>query len=227
MESKGIRILIIDDEVQIRKLLRVALDGHGYDVAEAVCGQDGLTETAMFRPDLILLDLGLPDIGGLEVVKRLREWSKVPIIILSVQEQEGDKIAALDAGADDYLTKPFSMGELLARIRAAMRHIVGSIEEPVLEYGDLKIDLSCRRVMVGEKEVKLTPIEYDLMKNLAVHGGKVLTHKHLLREIWGRAYENDTHYLRVYIGQLRRKVEHDPSHPRHIVTEPGIGYRLL
>lgn len=227
METKGARILIIDDETQIRRLLRVALTGHGYEVGEAACGQEGLNEAAVYRPDLIILDLGLPDIDGLEVVRRLREWSVIPVIILSVKEQENDKIAALDAGADDYVTKPFGMGELLARIRAAIRHSAGVGEEPVLIFGELIVDLAHRRVTVEGKEIKLSPIEYDLMKNLAVHAGKVLTHKHLLRTIWGLSYENDTHYLRVYIGQLRRKVENDPSHPGHIITEPGVGYRLL
>ena len=227
MEFKGARILIVDDEAPIRKLLRVALAGHGYEVAEASSGQEGLNEAAVYRPDLIILDLGLPDVEGLEVVQRLREWSKVPVIILSVREQDYDKIAALDAGADDYVTKPFSMGELLARIRAAMRHAAGVGEEPVLSFGELTVDLAHRRVLLGEKEIKLTPIEYDLMKNLALHAGKVLTHKYLLRAIWGITYESETHYLRVYIGQLRRKVEADPSHPRHIITEPGVGYRLL
>ncbi len=227
METKGARILIVDDETQIRRLLRVALTGHGYVVGEAAGGQEGLNQAAVYRPDLIILDLGLPDMDGLEVVRRLREWSKTPIIILSVKEQENDKIAALDAGADDYVTKPFGMGELLARIRAAIRHVAGAGDEPVLNLDELMIDLAHRRVSVNGKEIKLSPIEYDLIKNLAVHAGKVLTHKQLLRTIWGPSYENDTHYLRVYIGQLRRKVEADPSHPRHIITEPGVGYRLL
>lgn len=227
METKGIRILVIDDESQIRRLLRVALTGHGYEVSEAASGQDGLNEAAVYRPDLIILDLGLPDIDGLEVVRRLREWSKTPVIILSVKEQENDKIDALDAGADDYVTKPFGMGELLARIRAALRHAAGVGEEPVLNFGDLSIDLAHRRIVVNGKEVKLTPIEYDLMKNLAFHAGKVITHKQLLRTIWGPAYEKDSHYLRVYVGQLRRKIEKDPANPQHIITEPGVGYRLL
>jgi two-component system KDP operon response regulator KdpE len=227
MESKGARILIIDDELQIRRLLRVALTGHGYEVGEAVCGKDGLYEVTVYRPDLIILDLGLPDLDGLEVVRQLREWSKTPVIILSVKEQEHDKIAALDAGADDYVTKPFGMGELLARIRAALRHLAGNEEEPVLVFDELQIDLAHRRVTFDGTEVKLSPIEYDLIKNLAIHAGKVLTHKHLLRTVWGLPYEKDTHYLRVYIGQLRRKIEADPSHPKHIITEPGVGYRLL
>lgn len=227
MENKGARILVIDDEAQIQRLLRVALTSHGYEVAEAASGQQGLGEAAVYRPDLVILDLGLPDMDGLEVVRRLREWSKVPVIILSAKEQENDKIVALDAGADDYLTKPFGMGELLARMRAAIRHAAGAGNEPVLTFDDLIIDLARRKVIVGGHEVKLTPTEYDLMKNLAIHAGKVLTHRQLLRAVWGVAYENDTHYLRVFIGQLRRKIEADPSRPRHIITEPGVGYRLL
>lgn len=227
MESNGVRILNIDDEAPIRKLLRVALTGHGYEVEDASTGQDGLNKAAMFRPDLIILDLGLPDIEGLEVVRRLREWSKTPVIILSVKEQEQDKIAALDAGADDYVTKPFGMGELLARIRAALRHAAEAVQDPILKFDNLMIDLAHRQVKINEKEVKLTPIEYDLLKNLALHAGKVLTHRHLLHTIWGPEYTNDTHYLRVYTGLLRRKIEADPSHPRHIITEPGVGYRLL
>lgn len=227
MEAKGARILVIDDEKQIRRLLKVALSGHGYEVEEAAFGQEGLDKTVAYRPDLIILDLGLPDMNGLDVIRELREWSKTPVIILSVKEQESDKITALDAGADDYVTKPFGMGELLARIRAALRHVAGAGDEPVLKFDDLVIDMARRRVTVNEKEIKLTPTEYDLMKNLAVHAGKVLTHKQLLRVVWGPSYENDIHYLRVYIGQLRRKIETDPSRPKHILTEPGVGYRLM
>lgn len=227
MESKGARILVIDDESQIQKLLRVALSSHGYEVAEAATGQQGLSEAAVFHPDIIILDLGLPDMDGLEVMTRLREWTQTPVIVLSAKEQEKDKILALDAGADDYLTKPFGMGELLARIRTAMRHSVRVIDEPVLKFDDLVIDLAHRKVLVQGVEVKLTPTEYDLMKNLAIHAGKVLTHKQLLKTCWGPTYENDTHYLRVFIGQLRRKIEANPARPRHIITEPGVGYRLV
>lgn len=227
MDSKGARILIIDDEAPIRKLLKVALTSHGYDVLEAVCGKEGIERAATYRPDIIILDLGLPDIDGLEVIKLLREWSKCPIIILSVKEQENDKILALDLGADDYVTKPFNMGELIARIRAALRHAAGTEDQPTLVFGDLIVDILHRRVKVDEREIKLSPIEYSLIKNLAIHGGKVLTHKQLLITVWGPTYENDAQYLRVYIGQLRRKIEQDPSHPKHIITEPGVGYRLL
>lgn len=225
--KKGARILVIDDEKQLRRLLKVALTGHGYSVEEAALGQEGLNKVATYRPDLIILDLGLPDLDGLEVIRNLREWTKTPVIILSVKEQENDKITALDNGADDYVTKPFSMGELLARIRASLRHTMPAGEEPVLSFGNLIIDLARRRVAVCEKEIKLTPIEYDLIKNLVIHAGKVLTHKQLLRAVWGPAYENETHYLRVFIGQLRRKIEVDPSRPKHIITEPGVGYRLM
>ena len=227
MKTKGIRILTIDDEAPIRKLLHVALTGYGYQVEEAVSGQEGIQKAVLFRPDLIVLDLGLPDLEGMEVVKQIREWSKVPIIILSVKDQEQDKIDVLDAGADDYVTKPFSMGELLARIRTELRHATGVEAEPVRSFGDLEIDLSHRQVKVSGNEIKLTPIEYDLVKSLANHPGKVLTHKQLLHTVWGPNCENDTQYLRVYIGQLRRKIEENPSNPRHIITEPGVGYRLL
>lgn len=181
----------------------------------------------MFAPDLVILDLGLPDLDGLEVVRLLREWSKVPVIILSVKEQETDKISALDFGADDYVTKPFAMGELLARIRAAMRHIAGDKEQPAMQFEDLCIDLVHRRITVEDHEIKLTQTEYEIVKNLAINAGKVLTHRSLLRTVWGPSYEKEVQYLRVYIGQIRRKLEHDPSRPRHIMTEPGVGYRLL
>jgi two-component system KDP operon response regulator KdpE len=225
--NTGARILIIDDEKQIRRLLKVALTGHGYELEEAVSGQDGLNKAAVFRPDLVILDLGLPDLDGLEVLRRLREWSQTPVIILSVREQEKDKINALDNGADDYVTKPFGMGELLARIRAALRHAAGLGNEPILNFDDLEIDVAQRRITVDGNMIKLTPTEYELLRNLAVYSGKVLTHRQLLRAVWGPSYENDTQYLRVYIAHLRRKIESDPSRPHHIITEPGVGYRLL
>ncbi|WP_083236948.1 response regulator [Desulfosporosinus sp. BG] len=227
MDKKGQRILIIDDETQIRRLLRVSLTSHGYEVREVGTGQAGLNEVALLSTDLVILDLGLPDMSGIEVLCKIREWSKVPIIILSVKEQETDKITALDNGADDYVTKPFGMGELLARMRAALRHSVGVEEEPTLRFDDLSIDLSYRQVKLMDVEVKLTPIEYELVKCLATNAGKVLTHKFLLRSVWGQIFENNIQYLRVYMGQIRRKIERDPSRPRHIITEPGVGYRLL
>jgi len=225
--NDGVRILVVDDETQLLKLLGVTLTSHGFKVHEAVTGQEALSLVGTYKPDVIILDLGLPDMDGLEVIQSLRKWTRTPIIILSAREQEKDKIIALDAGADDYLTKPFGMGELLARIRAALRHIAGVQNEPVLKFNDLVIDLTHRRVNIDGKEIKLSPTEYDLVKNLAIGAGKVLTHKYLLRTVWGPSYENDVHYLRVYMGQLRRKIEVDPSRPRHIITETGIGYRLL
>ncbi len=227
MITKGVRILVIDDEIEIRRLLKVALSGHGFEVTGAATGQDGLDEIISFKPELVILDLGLPDLNGLEVLKSLREWSGVPVIILSVKGQENDKIFALDAGADDYVTKPFGMGELLARIRAALRHAAGTEDEPVLVFDDLTIDLARRYVTVNNREIRLTPTEYELLKNLALNAGKVLTHRHLISAVWKMTYEYDTHSLRVYIGQLRRKIEADSSYPRHIITEPSVGYRLL
>lgn len=227
MENTGPRILIIDDERQIRRFLRVTLTSHGYVVKDVGTGNEGLDTVATFCPDLVILDLGLPDIDGLEVIRQLREWTKVPIIILSVKEHESDKIAALDVGADDYVTKPFGMGELLARIRAAMRHTVRVEEQPLLQFGDLTIDLVHRRILSDDREIKLTLTEYEIVKNLAINAGKVITHSYLLRTVWGPSYEKEVQYLRVYIGQIRRKLERDPSRPRHIITEPGLGYRLL
>ncbi|MFZ5945999.1 MAG: response regulator [Bacillota bacterium] len=226
-DNKNARVLIIDDEIQIRKMLKVALSAYGYEISEAESGQDGLNQAALFHPDLIILDIGLPDFDGFEVINRLREWSEVPILILSVQDQEADKIRALDAGADDYVTKPFSMGELLARMRVALRHAAKTEDEPVLYFGDLVIDLAHRQVLVNNQEIKLTPTEYDILKQLALHAGRVLTHRQLLRAIWGMDYQEESHYLRVYIGQLRRKIEPDPTRPKYIITEPGVGYRLI
>lgn len=227
MDKKGQRILIIDDETQIRRFLRVSLTGHGYEVRDVGTGKDGLNEVAVFNPELVILDLELPDMSGIKVLSQIREWSKVPIIILSVKEHETDKIMALDNGADDYVTKPFGMGELLARMRAALRHTASAGEEPVLRFDDLVIDLAHRQIHVGDGEIKLTPTEYELIRNLALHAGKVLTHNFLLRTVWGPVYEDNIQYLRVFMGQIRRKIEADPSRPRHIITEPGVGYRLL
>ncbi|HLJ61959.1 MAG TPA: response regulator [bacterium] len=226
MGEDGPRILVVDDELAIRRFLRVSLTAHGYRVLEAASAQEGEEATAAQRPDLIILDLSLPDTDGIEVTRRLREWSAIPIVVLSVRGQDEDKIAALDAGADDYLTKPFSTGELLARVRVALRHAARPAEEPVIATGDLVVDVAHRVVTVSGREISLTPIEYVLLKTLAVHAGKVLIHRHLMREVWGPGYDPDTNLLRVNISKLRHKVEPDPARPQYILTEPGVGYRL-
>ena len=223
----GLRVLVVDDEPQIRRFLRVSLGAQGYTVLEASAGQEAVLKAADERPDLIILDLGLPDIDGMEVLRQVRAWSKVPVVILSVRGRETDKVAALDAGADDYLTKPFGVAELTARIRAAMRHqLQAAAPEPVFESGGLKVDMARRIVTVDGREVKLTPTEYELLRVLAVNAGKVLTHQQLLREVWGPASADQTHYLRVYVGQLRQKIEPDSTQPQYLITEPGVGYRL-
>lgn len=219
------RILVVDDERPIRRFLNASLSGK-YTIIEAGNGEDAIHAVTTERPDLVVLDLGLPDMDGVEVTRRLREWTQIPIIIVSVREQENDKIAALDAGADDYLTKPFGAGELLARIRVALRRATQTESEPVFASGSLNVDLTLRTVTVNALAVTLTPTEYDLLKMLIKHAGKVLTHHQLLRTIWGAAYESDTHILQVNISNLRRKIEPDPTRPTHIVTEPGVGYRL-
>ncbi len=224
--NTGVRILVVDDERAIRRFLRVSLEAHGHTVFEAASGQEALLEVVSARPDLIILDLGLPDIEGIKVTRQLREWTQTPIIILSVREHEKDKIAALDAGADDYLTKPFSVGELMARLRVALRHATPQEDSPIFSSGELVVDLARRVVTVAEKEVQLTPTEYDLLKLLITHAGKVLTHHQILRQIWGMGYEGETHLLRVNVSNLRRKIEADPARPTHILTEPGVGYRL-
>ncbi len=223
------QVVIIEDEPQIRRFLRASLTSNGFRLIEAETGQDGLREVATRQPDLVILDLGLPDVDGVEVLRRIREWSGVPTIILSARGQEHDKIAALDAGADDYVSKPFAMGELLARIRVALRHAarVGSEgDESVYVVGDLRVDLARHQVAVGGKDVHLTPIEFRLLATLAKHAGKVLTQKQLLTEVWGPSQVDQAHYLRVYAAQLRRKLEADPAQPRYLLTEPGVGYRL-
>lgn len=225
MSKSGLRALVVDDEVAIQRFLRVALTGEGFVVLEAGTGQDALKAVAQERPDLVLLDLGLPDMDGVEVTRSLREWSQVPVIILSVREQETDKIAALDAGADDYLTKPFGVGELLARIRTILRRLSSEPAEPIFALGDLKVDLANRLVMVDDREVQLTPTEYDLLRALVTPAGKVLTNHQLLRQVWGEGYD-DLHILRVNISNLRHKIEPDPSRPTYIHTESGVGYRL-
>jgi len=225
-DEKG-QILLIEDEPQMRRFLRVILQGHGYKVEEAVTGEKGLNDAAVRNPDIILLDLGLPDIDGLLVTQRLREWSETPIIVISAREQETDKVKALDAGADDYLTKPFGAGELLARIRVAMRHkAVIKTGQSVFMVANLKVDLAKRQVLLDRKEVHLTPIEYKLLAVLIQNAGKVVTHSQLLKEAWGPPYEHQTQYLRVYMTQLRHKLEADPARPKFLINEPGVGYRL-
>jgi two-component system, OmpR family, KDP operon response regulator KdpE len=220
-------VVLIEDEAQIRRFLRAALTGHGYRLFEAVNGADGLIEAASRQPDVVLLDLGLPDMDGLEVIKRLREWTTVPIIILSARGQEADKVAALDIGADDYVSKPFGVDELLARVRVAIRHKAGvAREDAIFASGDLRVDLGRRHVYVRDVEVKLTPTEYRLLTTLVRHAGRVLTHRQLLKEVWGPNQVEDAHYLRVFMTHLRRKIEQDPARPRHLLTESGVGYRL-
>jgi two-component system KDP operon response regulator KdpE len=225
MPPESVRVLVVDDELQIRRVLKTALAGNGYDVREAPSGRDGLSQTQLFRPEVIILDLGLPDLDGIEVIRYLREWTKVPIIVLTVREHEDDKIAALDAGADDYVTKPFSMGELLARIRVALRYANASNDEPVITLGNLTVDLARHHVAIGGNEVKLTPTEYEILRFLVLHAGRIVTHRQVLGAIPG-SHREDVHYLRVYIAQLRHKIEEDPNRPRYIVTEPGVGYRF-
>jgi two-component system KDP operon response regulator KdpE len=224
--TEGIRVLVIDDERAIRRFLRASLSANGHTVFEAETGQEALNAVVAARPDLIILDLNLPDMSGVEVTQRLREWTQTPIIILSVREHETDKITALDAGADDYLTKPFSVGELMARLRVALRHTAPAAENPVFSSGELKVDLARRLVSIAGREVQLTPTEYDLLKLLVTHAGKVLTHHQLLRQVWGVGYDDETHLLRVNISNLRRKLETDPTRPAYLLTEPGVGYRL-
>jgi two-component system KDP operon response regulator KdpE len=223
----ALRVLVVDDEPQIRRAIRAGLHAHGFEVEQADCGEAALDAIALNLPDVVILDLGLPDLNGNEVVRQVREWSTVPIIILSVRGDERDKVRALDSGADDYVTKPFGMGELLARIRVALRHSARvESHEPVLQFGDLRIDLPRRLVTVAEREVHLTPTEFDLLTELATNAGKVLTHQMLLSRVWGPASAESTHYLRVYINQLRNKLEAEPTRPRYILTEPGVGYRF-
>jgi two-component system KDP operon response regulator KdpE len=226
MSETAQRALVVDDETSIRRYLRATLTAHGFAVYEAANGQEAINAVLANRPDIIILDLGLPDFDGIEVTRRLREWSQTPIIILSVREAEQDKIAALDAGADDYLTKPFSTGELMARVRVAFRKLGKTPDDPVLQVDMLRMDLSHRIVTVENREISLTPTEYDLLRILLQNSGKVLTHQHLLRQIWGTAYESEMHLLRVNISNLRRKIELDPARPTYIHTEPGVGYRM-
>ena len=228
MTATLIRILVVDDERPIRRFLNASLSGQ-YTVLEAASGQEALAMVVSGRPDVIILDLGLPDMDGLEVARRLREWTHIPIIVVSVRDQEADKIAALDAGADDYLTKPFGVGELTARVRAALRRAAQPESEPVFQKDDLLVDLARRSVVRQGQAVSLTPTEYDILRLLVQHAGKVMTHDQLIRSIWGNesaSDEEDSHLLRVNVSNLRRKLEIDPSRPHYIVTEPGVGYRL-
>ncbi len=228
MSKGGARILVVDDEIEIMRALQRSLTAHGFEVFTASTGEDALTAIANQRPDLMLLDLGLPGISGLEVCKRVREQSSLPIIVLSVKDAERDKVRALDLGADDYVPKPFGMDEVLARIRVALRHTaqVSSGTEPSFQVGPLKVDFAQRQVLVNGKEVKLTPTEYDLLKVFIKNSGKILTRQMLLSQVWGTGYGTESHYLHVYIGQLRRKIEPDPAHPRFILTVSGVGYRF-
>jgi two-component system KDP operon response regulator KdpE len=225
MTKVGLRVLVVDDEVAIQRFLRVALNGQGFIVSQAATGQEALHAITLERPDLVILDLGLPDMDGVEVTRRLREWSQVPVIILSVREQEVDKIAALDVGADDYLTKPFGVGELLARIRTVLRRQTAGTSDPVFMLGGLTVDLANRLVTMDGRDIQLTPTEYDILRALVIYAGKVLTNRQLLRQVWGEGYD-DLHILRVNISNLRHKLEPDPSRPTYIHTEPGVGYRL-
>ena len=222
-------VVLIEDEPQIRRFLRVTLTGQGYRLFEATTGADGLVEVGSRQPDVVIVDLGLPDIDGIDVIRRLREWTAVPIIVLSARGQERDKVTALDAGADDYVSKPFGASELVARIRVALRHTAGASHEAddaTFEVGELRMDLLRRQVFVGDREVRLTPIEYKLLTTLVRHAGKVVTHQQLLREVWGPTHTDRAHYVRVYMAHLRHKLEAEPARPRYLLTEPGVGYRL-
>ena len=229
MASGPPKIVVIEDELEIRRFLRASLTHHGYQLLEAETGQRGLELISDEHPQLVLLDLGLPDADGLSIIRRLRGWSQVPLIVLSARGRESDKAKALDEGADDYLTKPFGVVELLARIRVALRHAAqqasGAVE-PVFELGELRVDLECRHVFIDQREVHLTPIEYRLLTMLIKQAGKVVTHRQLLKDVWGPDTVFETHYLRVYMAHLRRKIERDPARPRYLLTEPGVGYRL-
>ncbi len=221
-------VVLIEDEPQIRRFLRATLAAQGYRLFEAATAADGLVAVASRQPDVVIVDLGLPDMDGLEVIRRLREWTRLPIIVLSARGQEQDKVRALDIGADDYVSKPFGAGELLARIRVALRHAAGAArdDDAVFETGELRVHLLRRQVLVGGREVRLSPLEFRLLAALVRHAGKVVTHQQLLREVWGPTHTDQAHYVRVYMGHLRHKLEVDPARPRYLLTEPGVGYRL-
>lgn len=227
--QKSPLILVVEDDAQIRRFLRAVLTHEGYQLIEASTAQEGVNQVGLHHPDLIILDLGLPDQDGLDVTRELREWTSIPIIVLTARSQENDKVKALDFGADDYLTKPFGTGELLARLRVALRHAVRASfgeDEPVFTVGDLRVDLDRRQVFVCEEEIHLTPIEYQLLAMLVKYAGRVVTQHQLLHDVWGPNYVTESHYLRLYMGQLRHKLEADPTRPRYLITEPGVGYRL-
>lgn len=227
-EKENLRVLVVDDEKAIRSFLKTSLSSYGYNVFEAVQGKEALAQAVYVHPDAIILDLGLPDIDGIEIIARIRKWSKTPIIILSVRDEPSEKISALDAGADDYLTKPFSTDELLARLRAVMRRLLPLDKDDILRTGKLSMDVTKRRVMMGDGEINLSPTEYDILKLLLINSGKVLTHQQILRQIWDKneEFEGVLHLLRVTISNLRSKIESNPDRPTYILTEPGVGYRL-
>lgn len=228
MAEPSAKILVVDDEPQIRKFLRISLNAHGYTVVEAARGEDGIARCATEQPDLVILDLGLPDLDGQKVIGRIREWSEVPILILSVRAGEDEKVRALNGGAYDYVTKPFGIAELIARVRVGLRaHAADDAAPSVVRVGDVVIDLPARAVTRGGEPVKLSKKEFELLRLLVADAGRVLTHQHLLREVWGPAQTNETHYLRVYVGHLRQKLGDNPENPRYIVTEPGVGYRFV
>ncbi len=225
----GPLVLVVEDEPQMMRFLRTSLTTHGYRVAEATSAKEALAQATTRNPDVVLLDLALPDMDGIEVARQMRGWTRTPILVLSARDREDDKIQALDAGADDYLTKPFGVGELLARIRVSLRHAAQSApgeQEPVFVSGDLEVDRAARRVFVQKREVHLTPTEFKLLSELVRHAGKVVTHRHLLREVWGVAHLEQVQYVRVFMSQLRQKIEADPARPRYLLNEPGVGYRL-
>ena len=228
VETAGPLVMVVEDEPQMRRFLRASLSAHGYELCEASTAGEAVTLATSRVPGMVLLDLGLPDEDGLLLTRRLREWSRVPIIVISARGREEDKVSVLDAGADDYLTKPFAVGELLARMRVALRHVqeAAGAPTPVIQIGPLRIDLSRREVKLSDAEVHLTPIEYRLLALLAQNAGRVLTHSQILKEVWGPGHEGETHYLRVYMAQLRRKIEVEPARPRLLQTEPGVGYRM-
>jgi two-component system KDP operon response regulator KdpE len=227
VSAPGPLVLIVEDDPQLRRFLRTALGAQDFRIVEAETVREALIAATTHNPELVLLDIGLPDGDGIDLARRIREWSRVPIIVISARGKEDDKVAALDAGADDYLTKPFGVNELLARIRVALRHaVMSAADAPVLEVGPLRMDLARREVKISGTEVHLTPLEYRLLALLAQNAGKVLTHRQILKEVWGPGAVNETHYLRVFMAQLRRKVEPDPARPRLLLTEPGVGYRM-